>query len=212
MINDGRSSRRVVLPTCITPSILAGIARPTRSKRSSLDPPTLMRSDRGRSAAGKTFFGLPDQSRGPALLCADAGHPSCLPPMSAIVPATSAPNHWVGTTTQSIELPRDLWTPHQSLEDSPLSVDPAAIETVILRLLDERGPGKTVSPTEAARALGGSDPAGWGPLMQPVRQVAVRLAREGRVVIIRKGKPVDPSDFKGVYRLRLPRHDGEIDP
>jgi uncharacterized protein DUF3253 len=88
-----------------------------------------------------------------------------------------------------------------------VSVDPAAIEAVILRLVTERGPGKTVSPTEAARALGGDDPAGWGRLMQPVRQVAVRLAQEGRLVITRKGKPVDPADFKGVYRLGLPPHD-----
>jgi hypothetical protein len=26
-------------------------------------------------------------------------------------------------------------------------------------------------------------------------------------VIYRKGKPVDPNDFRGVYRLGLPRHD-----
>jgi hypothetical protein len=41
--------------------------------------------------------------------------------------------------------------------------------------------------------------------MTPVRKVAVRLALEGRIVITRKGKPVDPADFKGVYRLSLPR-------
>jgi hypothetical protein len=88
-----------------------------------------------------------------------------------------------------------------------LEIDLAALETVILRLLAERGPGKTVSPTEAARALVGDDPKRWGALMQPVRQIAVRLAQEGRLVITRKGKPVDPADFKGVYRLGLPRHD-----
>jgi hypothetical protein len=41
--------------------------------------------------------------------------------------------------------------------------------------------------------------------MVPVRRTAVRLAHEGRIVIYRKGKPVDPDDFKGVYRLGLPR-------
>jgi len=35
----------------------------------------------------------------------------------------------------------------------------------------------------------------------------VDLAQAGRLVIYRKGKPVDPLDFKGVYRLGLPRHD-----
>jgi hypothetical protein len=88
-----------------------------------------------------------------------------------------------------------------------VTIDPSAIEAVILRLLAEHGPGRTMSPTEAARALGGDDPAAWGRLMLPVRRAAVRLAEDGRVVITRKGKPVDPADFKGVYRLGLPRHD-----
>lgn len=42
--------------------------------------------------------------------------------------------------------------------------------------------------------------------MQPVRRVAVRLTKAGRVQILRKGKPVaDPDDFRGIYRLSLPR-------
>ncbi|MBV8839101.1 MAG: DUF3253 domain-containing protein [Alphaproteobacteria bacterium] len=83
----------------------------------------------------------------------------------------------------------------------------AAIETALLRLVAERGPGKTVDPTEAARALGGDHPDQWGPLMQPIRKAAVALAEQGRLVILRKGKPVDPRDFKGVYRLSAPRLD-----
>jgi hypothetical protein len=85
--------------------------------------------------------------------------------------------------------------------------DASAIETVLLRLTAERGPGRTVDPTEAARVLGGDHPDGWGPLMQPIRRVAVALAEQGRLVILRKGKPVDPRDFKGVYRLTAPRQD-----
>jgi len=86
---------------------------------------------------------------------------------------------------------------------------PAAsvIEATILRLVAERGPNKTVDPSEAARALGGPHPDGWGPLMLPIRRVVVALAEQGRVVILRKGKPVDPRDFKGVYRLTAPRLD-----
>ena len=85
--------------------------------------------------------------------------------------------------------------------------DSSEIEATLLRLVAERGPGKTVDPTEAARALGGDHPDGWGPLMQPIRRAAVALAEQGRVVILRKGKPVDPRDFKGVYRLTAPRQD-----
>jgi hypothetical protein len=36
---------------------------------------------------------------------------------------------------------------------------------------------------------------------------AIGLARQGRLVIYRKGKPADPDDFRGVYRLGLPRID-----
>lgn len=82
----------------------------------------------------------------------------------------------------------------------------AEIEETMLRLVAERGADKTCCPSEVARALGGPHPDGWGPLMQPVRRVAVRLTKEGRVQIVRKGKPVaDPDDFRGIYRLSLPR-------
>ena len=40
--------------------------------------------------------------------------------------------------------------------------------------------------------------------MQPIRRVAVRLMQQGRVVLLRKGRPVDPDDFRGVYRIALP--------
>lgn len=86
-----------------------------------------------------------------------------------------------------------------------LALDPAIVETTILRLLAERGSGKTISPTEAATVLAtGPD---WHLAMTPVRRAAIKLALAGQIVIYRKGKPVDPQDFKGVYRLGLPRHD-----
>ena len=88
-----------------------------------------------------------------------------------------------------------------------LMPDASVIEATILRLVAERGPNKTVDPSEAARALGGPHPDGWGPLMLPIRRVVVALAEQGRVVILRKGKRVDPRDFKGVYRLTAPRLD-----
>lgn len=80
-----------------------------------------------------------------------------------------------------------------------------ALRAAILTLAAERGTGRTICPSEAARAVGGDHPDGWGPLMQPIRRTAVRLMKEGKVVITRKGRPVDPDDFRGVYRLRLPK-------
>ena len=75
------------------------------------------------------------------------------------------------------------------------------LEEAIFSLLAEREPGKTICPSEAARAVGGE---AWRPLMGQVRATAVGLARQGRLVITRHNKPADPENFKGVYRLRLP--------
>ncbi|MEM6625601.1 MAG: DUF3253 domain-containing protein [Pseudomonadota bacterium] len=76
------------------------------------------------------------------------------------------------------------------------------VEAAILGLVEARGADKSICPTEAARAVGGED---WRPLLKIVKAEAVRLAHDGRISILRKGKSVDPDDFKGVYRLSLPR-------
>jgi hypothetical protein len=83
----------------------------------------------------------------------------------------------------------------------------AQIETVLLRLIAERGVDKTICPSEAAIAIAGKQGDAWGALMPQLRKIAVRLANEGRVVVTRKGKAVDPNDFKGVYRLGMTRVD-----
>src|SRR5437868_2272977 len=63
----------------------------------------------------------------------------------------------------------------------------------------------TLSAPEIAQAI---KPEGdWHGLLLPIRRAAVALAQRGRLVIYRKGKPVDPNDFRGVYRLGLPRQD-----
>ena len=57
-----------------------------------------------------------------------------------------------------------------------------------------------------AAALG-EDELGWRARLRAVRRVAVKLALAGRLVITRKGKVVDPADFRGVYRLGALRQD-----
>lgn len=81
------------------------------------------------------------------------------------------------------------------------------IPDTILRLCNERGAGKTICPTEAAKALAGESAGdlAWREWLPKVRSEAVHLAREGRIVIYRKGKPADPENFRGVIRLGLPR-------
>ncbi|MBN9456998.1 MAG: DUF3253 domain-containing protein [Bosea sp.] len=85
-----------------------------------------------------------------------------------------------------------------------MTTGPAELETAILDLLAGQERGRTISPMDVARVLGGDHPDGWRPLMQPLRRAAVKLMKEGRLVITRKGRPVDPDDFRGVYRLSLP--------
>ncbi len=80
------------------------------------------------------------------------------------------------------------------------------IEDLVLRLATERGAGKTICPTEAAKAVAEQrgDPDGWRGKLDAVKAAATRAATRGRLAIYRKGKPVDPATFKGVYRIGLP--------
>lgn len=78
-------------------------------------------------------------------------------------------------------------------------------EMAILKVLSGAG-DSTLSAPEIAQKIA-TDDQEWHALLTPIRQTAVRLAQSGRMVIYRKGKPVDPTDFRGVYRLGLPRHD-----
>jgi hypothetical protein len=85
----------------------------------------------------------------------------------------------------------------------PGNVD-AALEQAILRLLAERGAGKTICPSEAARAVASSDErAAWEPLMEPTRAAARRLVAAGKLLITQGSVVVDPSTAKGAIRLRL---------
>lgn len=85
-----------------------------------------------------------------------------------------------------------------------------SLEETILDLCAEAGPQKTIDPTDAAKAFSqsrGEDELGWRNWLAHVRSAAVGLARRGSLVIYRKGKPADPDDFRGIYRLGLPRAD-----
>lgn len=87
-----------------------------------------------------------------------------------------------------------------------------ALEAQILDLLAQRGPGKTICPSEAARAVfgdadlgtsGGETNEGWRDLLQPARRAAGRLVATGEVVVTQGGRVVDPATAKGPIRLRL---------
>jgi hypothetical protein len=79
---------------------------------------------------------------------------------------------------------------------------PDPIHAEILRQTSARGAGKSICPSEVARALEPEE-ACWRRLMGPVRAAAIRLAKEGRIELLRKGKAVDPeAEIRGVIRLR----------
>jgi hypothetical protein len=93
-------------------------------------------------------------------------------------------------------------------ESAPNDDSTPSLEAVILDLCARAEPGRTINPTEAAQAfanLRNEGELGWRNHLQSVRSVAVKLAAAGQLVIYRKGKPADPHDFRGVYRLGAPR-------
>lgn len=73
------------------------------------------------------------------------------------------------------------------------------LELAIGRLLDARGEGKTICPSEAARAVGGRD---WRPLMDDARAAAARMEARGEIEATQKGARVDPATARGPIRLR----------
>lgn len=84
-----------------------------------------------------------------------------------------------------------------SLED----VNQRLLRTTILELARERGPDKTICPSDAARAIGGDD---WRDLMDDARDVARDLARHGDVEISQKGTVLDPdATWRGPIRIRI---------
>ncbi|MEM9081516.1 MAG: DUF3253 domain-containing protein, partial [Verrucomicrobiota bacterium] len=74
------------------------------------------------------------------------------------------------------------------------------IERVIGELLAERGRGKTICPSEAARMIWEGEE--WRGRMEEVRMAARRMVNRGEVEILQKGRIVDASRAKGAIRLR----------
>jgi hypothetical protein len=100
----------------------------------------------------------------------------------------------------------ELKSPSKST-DKPAD-DPVA--TTILETLAGLSEGASISLMDAAKAVAEirrrpkDGPELWRRYMNAVRQQATHLARQGRIEIVRKGEPVEPKNFKGVVRLRLP--------
>jgi hypothetical protein len=74
------------------------------------------------------------------------------------------------------------------------------ISKQIISTVTQRGPGKSICPSEIARMLFADN---WRDYMQQVRDVAIDLQKKGLVIITQKGLPVDINDFKGPIRITL---------
>lgn len=93
----------------------------------------------------------------------------------------------------------------------PRRIKAAAIREAALALALERREGRPVDPSEVSRALVGTNEKLWRQLMKPVKDELVRLAEDGTLMILRKGRPIPPREVRGLYRFRL-RKEGEADP
>ena len=82
-----------------------------------------------------------------------------------------------------------------------MALSPADIEVAIAALLARRAPGRTICPSEAARAL---DADGWRARMDAVRAVAFAMADRGELEVTQRGELVDGRTARGPIRLRRP--------
>ncbi len=79
-------------------------------------------------------------------------------------------------------------------------MDRQRLRETILALARQRGPDKTICPSDAARAIGGDT---WRDLMDDAREIARDLARDGDVEISQKGQVLDPdATWRGPIRIR----------
>jgi hypothetical protein len=69
----------------------------------------------------------------------------------------------------------------------------------ILDLLNERGPGKTICPSEILPIELKKDKD----VMEEVRESAKLLVLENKIEITQSGRVIDPNSIKGPVRLRL---------
>lgn len=93
----------------------------------------------------------------------------------------------------------------------PSGSEPTSLRDLILALAAAAGPGKSINPNDVAKAAAArkakptDPPDTWRRYTKQVRAEAIGLAREGKLIVLRKGKPADATKpVKGIIRLALP--------
>ena len=83
------------------------------------------------------------------------------------------------------------------------------LEDFLLNHLRDQAP-ISADPVQVARAFQAATepdnraPEAWHRHLSAIRRTALRLAEDGRVEVLRKGRPVPAAEARGVIRLRLP--------
>lgn len=94
-----------------------------------------------------------------------------------------------------------MWaaTPRRGFVGAAMKPSKADIAAEITRQVARRGAGKTICPSEVARALADD----WRGLMPIVRAVAAGMAANSEIAVTQKGAPVDAETARGPIRLGL---------
>ena len=74
------------------------------------------------------------------------------------------------------------------------------IEETLFALLSQLRDQESISPNDVAKALGSEN---WNRQLPKVRGVIIAQAKQGKIEILRKGKPVSHEGLKGIFRIRL---------
>ena len=88
----------------------------------------------------------------------------------------------------------------RELPKKPRKVSDGEVRNTILGMCRKAGLDGSVKPEAVARNI---LPDFWQTLLKRIRLMNKQLAIAGQIVILRKGKPADPNDFKGLYRLQI---------
>ncbi len=88
----------------------------------------------------------------------------------------------------------------RELPKKPRKVSDDEVRDTILAMCRQAGLEDVVKPEEVARTI---LPDFWQTLTKRIRLTSKQLAVTGKIVILRKGVPADPTDFKGLYRLQI---------
>ena len=88
----------------------------------------------------------------------------------------------------------------RELPKKPRRVSDDEVRETILTMCREAGLAGSVKPENVARVI---LPDFWQTLTKRIRLTSKQLAVAGKIVILRKGEPADPQDFKGLYRLQI---------